>query len=150
MILPMELSEKKRGILSQNSNKGNFKNKGKRRPAWRSGGNKKRTTAQFTCPVCGEGVKELTSAIEYNGQGPTHFDCVLRDIGKQENIKENQKVVYLGSGNFGVIENKKNEAGVPFTLIKSIEVEDREKEFEWRLNRKIDIQIAKKENKAKS
>lgn len=134
--------------MSQNTNdKKSNRYKGKRRPSWRSGGYKKKKSsveAKYICPVCNEGVKEVGNAIEFQGQGPTHFDCVLRSLNEQEKLKPGEKIVYVGSGRFGVINNKKNDSGVPFTLLREIEVEDREKVLTWRDERKIYVSVEEK------
>lgn len=131
--------------MSQNTNdrKSNNRYKGKNRPSWRSGGYRKKKSsavALYTCPVCEEGVKEVGNAIDYQG-GPAHFDCVLRSLTENENLKQGEKIAYIGSGRFGVIVNKKNDSGGPFTLLKEIDVEDRGKNLPWRDERKIHVSV---------
>ena len=137
--------------MSQNTSdkKNNNRYKGKNRPSWRSGGYRKQksaTVALYTCPVCNEGVKEVGNAIDYLGQGPTHFDCVLRALNEKETLKPDEKIIYVGSGRFGVINNKKNDSGVPFTLLREIDVEDREKVLTWRDERKIYVSVEEKQD----
>jgi len=131
--------------VSQNTNdKKSNRYKGKHRPSWRSGGYRKKksdTVALFTCPVCNEGVKEVGNAIDFKGEGPTHFDCVIRSLTETEDLKPGEKIAYVGSGRFGVINNKKNSSGVPFTLLREIEVEDREKVLTWRDERKVHVSV---------
>lgn len=139
--------------MSQNTSdkKNNNRYKGKNRPSWRSGGYRKQksaTVALYTCPICNEGVKEVGNAIDYQGQGPTHFDCVLRALNEKEDLKSDEKITYVGSGRFGIINNKKNDSGVSFTLLREIDVEDREKVLPWRDERKIYVSVEeKKDNK---
>ncbi len=116
--------------MKNNRNKGN---KGK-------GGTKVDTTVKFACPVCGEGLKSIATAVDL-GDGPAHFDCVLRELTKKEDLKQGEKIVYIGSGRFGVINNKKNESGVPFTLLKEIDVETRDLDLNWRNEKKIEITL---------
>ncbi|OQY40726.1 MAG: hypothetical protein B6229_00940 [Spirochaetaceae bacterium 4572_7] len=135
--------------MSQNTSekKSNNQNKGKRRPPWRNGGGKKKkttTVAKFTCPVCNEGVKELGNAIDFEGKGPTHFDCVLRVLTQKEHLNPGEKIAYVGSGRFGVIINKKNDAGGPFTLVREIDVEDPNKSLNWRDEKKVYVSIEEK------
>ncbi len=134
--------------MSQNTSdkKNNSRYKGKKRPSWRSGGKKRKSSseAKFTCPVCNEGVKELGNAIDYQNQGPTHFDCVLRSLTEKENLKPGEKIAYVGSGRFGVITNKKNDSGVAFTLIREIDVEDRDKVLTWRDEKKVYVSVEEK------
>lgn len=143
----MEFSGRKREEVSQNTNdskSNNNKYKGKRKSSWRSGNNKKKrpqAVAKYTCPVCNEGVKEVGNAIDFQGKGPTHFDCVIRALTKQEKLNPGEKIAYVGSGRFGVINHKKNDSGVPFTLLREIEVEDRDKVLTWRDERKIFVSV---------
>ncbi len=128
---------------NNNVRKGNFP-KNKKRPNWRTGGYKKRkeeVEAKFICPICEEGVKELGNAMDFKGQGPAHFDCVLRYLNESEKLSPGEKIVYIGSGKFGVILNKKNDSGVPFTITREIEFEDREREVPWRDERKISVSV---------
>ena len=131
--------------MSPNTNekKNNNRYKGKNRPSWRSGGYRKQkapTVAKFTCTVCEEGIKEVGNAIDYQG-GPAHFDCVIRSLTEKETLNKGEKIAYIGSGRFGVIINKKNDAGGPFTIIREIDVEDREKVLPWRDERKIYVSV---------
>ncbi len=137
--------------MSQTSNEQNDKvekkstrHKGKNRSSWRTGNYRKKKSsgeALFVCPVCEEGVKELGNAIDFQGQGPTHFDCVLRALNDSERLMPGEKIIYIGSGKFGVINNKKNDSGVPFTLLREITVEDREKTLQWRDSKKIYVSV---------
>lgn len=127
--------------MSQNTKKGQ-PYKGKKRPNWRSGGYKKKKSnepAKYNCPICNEGVKELGNAIDYKGEGPAHFDCVLRSLNETEKLNPGEKIIYIGSGRFGVILNKKNDSGVPFTLTREIDFEDRDRELSWRDERKVEV-----------
>lgn len=132
--------------MSQNTKeqKSGNRSNGKKRTPWRSGGNKGQkssVSAKYKCPICNEGVKELGNAIDFKGQGPAHFDCVLRELTKGENLAPGEKIAYIGSGRFGVILSKKNDAGGPFTLIREIELEDSNKNYSWRDEKKIDVSI---------
>ena len=56
------------------------------------------------CELCGEKIETIASAMTTAIGGYAHFDCVLAHIRELENLGESEKLSYLGSGNFGVIE----------------------------------------------
>jgi len=92
------------------------------------------------CSVCGKNIRDLSSAItEKNSGSPAHFDCIIKDIAKNENIKESEKVVYLGNGKFGIIHYENNQ-NKNFKIIKEIEYEEKKDEQpDWRSQLKKEI-----------
>lgn len=82
------------------------------------------------CVVCGEPISEMASAVAYGpDQGPTHFDCVLLELSKKEQVVAPEKIAYLGSGLFGVIVEKE---GNRFEIHRKIAVEDPINPPAWR------------------
>jgi len=82
----------------------------------------------------------MSSAIAEQKSGdPAHFDCVIKDLAKQETIKENEKIVYLGNGKFGIIHYDNNQ-NKNFKILKEIDYEKRE-EYppDWRNTLKKEI-----------
>ena len=61
------------------------------------------------CPICNKPIYITEEGINHNATGNlAHFECVLNEI-KQNNIndiEENDKLVYLGSGTFGIIQER--------------------------------------------
>ncbi len=85
------------------------------------GGNGERAV---NCPICGEPVRDLKTAILTPETGkPAHFDCVLQDIAKHEPLQPGEKITYLGKGTFGVVSYKTGGGGVPFVIRKRIAYE---------------------------
>ena len=85
------------------------------------------------CEICLQDIQDLTSAIALPETGnPAHFDCVLKRIKEKENLGEKEQIVYLGSGNFGVVENLSNNPNSNFKIIRKIDFEDHENIPEWR------------------
>lgn len=77
-------------------------------------------------------IQEMPSAIAYGPEGsPAHFDCVVKDLETKETPKEGEKIAYLGAGMFGVIKPQEGE-GVPFVILKKIQVESKDNQPEWR------------------
>lgn len=92
------------------------------------------------CSICGKNIRDMSSAIAEQKSGdPAHFDCVIKDLAKQETIKENEKIVYLGNGKFGIIHYDNNQ-NKNFKILKEIDYEKRE-EYppDWRNTLKKEI-----------
>lgn len=84
------------------------------------------------CPLCGQNVRDILTAISMDGEGtPAHFDCVLKKISAQEELKNREKVCYLGKGEFGVVRFKGNNGG-KFEIVKRVTVEPTDKPISWR------------------
>jgi hypothetical protein len=85
------------------------------------------------CPLCGKPVYDLSTAIATNREtsDPAHFDCVLERVAASESLASGEKLVYLGSGAFGVVEFKdKNES--LFTVKRRIQWEKEGEKKDWR------------------
>lgn len=76
------------------------------------------------CPMCGERIETIASAMLNENGEYVHFDCVLARLKEEENLKENQVLSYIGSGRFGVCE--KNDEG-KWIIVKTIQYETPEK-----------------------
>jgi hypothetical protein len=85
------------------------------------------------CPLCGKPVYDLTTAVaavKETGE-PAHFDCVLERVSAAESLGPQEKLVYLGSGSFGVVEFKdKNETA--FSVKRRIQWEKEGEKKDWR------------------
>jgi hypothetical protein len=85
------------------------------------------------CPLCGKPVYDLSTAIaaaRETGE-PAHFDCVLERVAASETLESGEKLVYLGSGAFGVVEFKdKSEAH--FAVKRRIQWEKEGEKKDWR------------------
>ena len=85
------------------------------------------------CPMCGKPIVELGSALADKETGvPVHFDCVLDQLQKTENLAPDQKIVYIGQGRFGIVVFPQPHDSRNFSIQKIIEWEPRDKKFEWR------------------
>lgn len=69
------------------------------------------------CPLCGQVVEIIASALTHPEGGFCHFDCVLEKIGKDEHLTDKQKVSYIGRGTFAVVESEEENS---FTFVKKI------------------------------
>ena len=85
------------------------------------------------CPLCNKPVYDLSTALSSSREtgDPSHFDCVLERINASESIASSEKLVYLGSGSFAVVEFKdKNENG--FVVKRRIQWEKEGEKKDWR------------------
>lgn len=85
------------------------------------------------CPRCGRPIEDLASAINDRETGePTHFDCVIERIAESESLGENEKVVYIGGGRFGVVHFENPNDPKRFQIKKMLQWEEKEKRSPWR------------------
>ncbi len=59
---------------------------------------------KIICPVCNKNIENLEISInhkEFNSLA--HFDCVIKEISKDEELAENEEIHYLGKGSFGIL-----------------------------------------------
>ena len=91
--------------------------------------------ASLVCPYCGETIKDITMAIASKGTGePAHFDCVLKLLEESEPRAENEKIVYIGHGNFATVAFENPHNPKKFKISRVIEWEDKKAKLEWRLS----------------
>jgi hypothetical protein len=85
------------------------------------------------CPICDKPVYDLSTAVSSSREAgePAHFDCVLERVAASESLAAGEKLVYLGSGAFGVVEFKdKNESA--FSVKRRIQWEKEGEKKDWR------------------
>lgn len=76
------------------------------------------------CPFCGEPVRDPKTAIlTPEAQKPAHFDCVLQELAKHEELQPGEKIAYLGKGTFGVVSYRPGPDGMPLLIRKRIAYE---------------------------
>ena len=80
------------------------------------------------CPICNNPIYITEEGINHNGTNKlAHFECILNEI-RQNNIneiEENDKIVYLGSGTFGIIQERQNGKKSKLFVRKRINYENR-------------------------
>jgi hypothetical protein len=55
------------------------------------------------CAVCGKPIFDLTGAVASREDGePIHFDCAVEILWKEEKLAPDERLVYIGSGYFGI------------------------------------------------
>ncbi len=87
------------------------------------------------CPLCGKPVYDLSTAISASRDAgdPAHFDCVLERVNASESLASGEKLVYLGSGAFGVVEYKdRDKSESAFFVKRRIQWEKEGEKKDWR------------------
>ena len=89
------------------------------------------------CPLCGERVDDLYTAIAYGERmAPAHFDCIVSLLGEREELEEGARLCYLGGGSFGIVQThsaaRPGDRGGTLLIRKRIEVEERDSAPAWR------------------
>ena len=93
----------------------------------------KKNKVLYKCEICGKDIKDLSSAIaSADTQNPVHFDCMLEKLKAENTLENTDKIVYLGSGSFGIVRQEKNKPAKDFTIIRKFEVENRDEKPDWR------------------
>ena len=93
----------------------------------------KKEKVLYTCEICGKDIKDISTAIASAGtQNPVHFDCMIEKLKNENPLEKTDKVVYLGSGSFGIVRQEKNKPAKEFTIIKKFEVENKDEKPDWR------------------
>jgi hypothetical protein len=84
------------------------------------------------CPVCGKPVTDILCALtERESSLPAHFDCILASLSAAEKLMPQERLVYLGSGSFAVVEaDPRNPQR--FQIKRKLQYEPREGRPDWR------------------
>ncbi len=87
----------------------------------------------ITCEYCSRPIHELVSAlVDKKTGGAIHFDCVLSKLNETENLEEGQKITYIGQGRFAVVHFENPHDLRKFSIVKTIDWEDRDSPSPWR------------------
>ncbi|MDC7219264.1 MAG: hypothetical protein PQJ59_04950 [Spirochaetales bacterium] len=96
------------------------------------------------CSICGEPIKDITSALSLQGEGiPAHFDCVLAQVRERETHEEGEIIIYLGQGDFGVVNEEDYQKG-KLTIVRKFPYEHPENREDWRKKMRQDVDFQKK------
>lgn len=86
------------------------------------------------CAVSGEKIEDIYSAIAEPHSGkPARFDRVVERLRQAEQIGDDEQLVYLGRGAFGVVTIEPNDQGRKELMVhKRIQYEDSHERYAWR------------------
>ncbi|HOL57423.1 MAG TPA: hypothetical protein PLD75_07680 [Spirochaetota bacterium] len=69
------------------------------------------------CSICNKKIENMSTSIFQKDSGKYfHFDCVTSEIRKRVILKPNQRLSYIGSGTFAVIEDEKIDGKQKFVI----------------------------------
>ncbi len=92
-----------------------------------------REDALTMCPICQKPVRDLYSAITHQGsESPAHFNCILKVLRENTELFPHEKICYLGSGSFGVIQFRNINSPIRFFIRKRIQYEPADLIPDWR------------------
>jgi len=78
------------------------------------------------CESCGKAITNAASAMrDPENSGFLHFDCVIRLLEEKEKLLPQQKIMYIGHGEFAVAETGGNRNS-EFTIVRKIPYETAE------------------------
>lgn len=85
------------------------------------------------CPVCGKPVRELASALTHRvSRQPAHFECIMKELRESNEIAPQERICYLGSGCFGILEFHPSGGPSRFVIRKRIQYEEKETPQDWK------------------
>ena len=80
------------------------------------------------CPFCQKEIKNVLGAvIDRDTKKNSHLECVISYIRKDNDIKQNETICYLGGGAYGVVQTKKNRNHFSLNIKEKIQYIERPK-----------------------
>ncbi len=80
------------------------------------------------CALCSTPIDDMLSAVRHSeGDDVCHFECVQKELAKSEPLAENEKMVYVGNGDFCIVQERRNRGKMYYFLRKRIHWRDAEK-----------------------
>ncbi len=87
----------------------------------------------YVCSLCGNTIKDISSALSNKtDDSPVHFDCVLKRLKEIEPLKDGEHIIYIGKGKFAVITYASPVTMKEFSIVRSIEWEEKKDRSPWR------------------
>jgi len=80
---------------------------------------------EHICVLCRKRIQDRVTAIVHkDGKGLCHFACVRKSILKTEKLEENEKLIYIGSGDYAIFQVRENRGKAYHFLRKRIEYQE--------------------------
>ena len=100
----------------------------------RRGGPRRSHRTKPPCAVCEEPIKDIATALARSADGAAvHFDCALKSAEEELNPEEGEKVIYLGKGSFGVVDQSAYRQR-KLKIVRRSNWENTEEVSDWRKN----------------
>lgn len=88
-------------------------------------------TTILSCCYCRQPIKEMSLAIDVpDKDSPAHFDCVIEHLKKDEDLKPEENLIYMGNRKFAVVVYKNNSHS--FDILREIPFEESKDFKPWR------------------
>jgi hypothetical protein len=85
------------------------------------------------CPISGEPIDDIYSAIADPRSGePSNLDSVINKLMELEPLEPEERICYIGEGQFGVIQEVKRNGKNVMEIKRRIPYEDRHDKHQWR------------------
>ena len=102
----------------------------------------------LNCIICSKPLRELHSAIACKETNePMHFDCAIKELQNAEELEPADKICYLGSGSFGIINFRNSSSPIRFLIKKRIQFEEYEELPEWRKTTQVKVRTSRNRQK---
>lgn len=78
------------------------------------------------CRICGEKISDMLTSLLYKDNNEyCHFECVQNEIKKAEEIAKDEQMIYMGNGDFGIIQKRRSRGRAYFFVRKRITYRDK-------------------------
>ncbi|HOV13559.1 MAG TPA: hypothetical protein PK771_04690 [Spirochaetota bacterium] len=75
-----------------------------------------------SCPICNKNINNMSNSIkDLTTEIPCHFECVVAELKKKVHVRQNQRIAYVGSGSFAVIEDVREDGRNKFVIIQKLQ-----------------------------
>lgn len=84
-------------------------------------------------PVTGEPIADILSAIADPSTGkPSNFDSVINRLSESHDLKDDERIAYIGRGEFGIVAEERVEGKKRLVVRERIHYEDNHRGSDWR------------------
>jgi hypothetical protein len=85
------------------------------------------------CPLSGEPIEHIFSAVQDPESGrPAILERAIERVSRNEELGENERLCYIGDGNFGVVYEERRGKNTVVEIRRRIEYENRNDKADWR------------------
>ncbi len=73
------------------------------------------------CSLCEKPIEVISTAVSGMSTGDiAHLECVIRHLEQSEQLSDSQRIIYIGQGNFAVVQYRNEHKQGAFTIVKRI------------------------------
>lgn len=82
--------------------------------------------SRVSCHICNEPISDMLSALYFKENNELcHFECIQKELSKSEELGKDEQLVYIGNGDFGVIQKRRSRGKAYFFMRKRISYRDK-------------------------